>query len=841
MARIVISTLFKATIVVACLSRFESAEASTSIGCPDYRVDTRTNINVRTFGAIPNDGKSDTAAFQLALNQLESAPEGGAMLIPAGKYHIDEPLLLRHGKPVHVRGVGSTSAGHGSVLVWNGETRGPILRARGISNSVLEGFGFTVSSKRKLSYALGIETYRDRDANRNTFRELVVTAPTDQLGDGIRLDAGDSVVGGDGPNVGNAQHCFERVRVMNHSGKAIWIRHPSSTRHLFLHVDILGSASNMPELVASAGLSTAPGDSAFKRGASFRWFGGQIGRVKANFELADPVEDIHIEAVNSEFSDRAIRSVGESSGRTTLISYRSGRFVSRPSTRIPVVDYDHGDRVEFIGNLVSSWSDWSISIQSKNRASLLVGDNHFQRFGAQLPCQPALSLRTRKGVIVSRRNNLFEVLPSEGCAHGSFLDDAADVSDRSLGGEASPSYVYSSAPAFNAIVRGLEPSVIDVTRRPFNAVPNDGRDDTKAFAAAFRAAEALADPKRGMGGVVVFLPSGSYILSESLRLNSQGSVLLHGEGSSNETRLHWVGPDDRPALMLDELRESVFGYFSIRAERPLLTGIEIRTRPPLPVATNLGFYDVAVDGGRESYLGYGIRVRPGHVITEQRKIESYAHNNEAHFFSGCSVRGYREAAYSIEHGQAKTMHFLNSSFDGYGRGRVGVSTNYGAQRGSFKWYGGRGGNNAIADFELGAPTDFILVRDGVFSGSKTFLSKPQFSSPWSVSVLNNRWTGKPGGKNVVLIDLGFSPGPVRILGNHFHVPGDPRSVSIGFDPKLRSSPSITIRGNDFDWAGSSSSIRIVAPGRPPAFKGNRLRTGHGELEYRVIERESRRQ
>ena len=53
----------------------------------------RQIINVLEFGAIPNDGKDDTNALRRAVNYAKVTPNV-ELLLPAGQYHISDPLAL---------------------------------------------------------------------------------------------------------------------------------------------------------------------------------------------------------------------------------------------------------------------------------------------------------------------------------------------------------------------------------------------------------------------------------------------------------------------------------------------------------------------------------------------------------------------------------------------------------------------------------------------------------------------------------------------------------------------------------------------------------------------------
>ncbi len=75
--------------------------------------------------------------------------------------------------------------------------------------------------------------------------------------------------------------------------------------------------------------------------------------------------------------------------------------------------------------------------------------------------------------------------------------------------------------------------ILDVTQSRFGAVPNDGRDDTKATQSAVEAYPS--------GNRIVFLPPGEYIVTDTLRWggtssgNAQKRTILQGAGRGLST------------------------------------------------------------------------------------------------------------------------------------------------------------------------------------------------------------------------------------------------------------------------------------------------------------------
>lgn len=91
-------------------------------------------------------------------------------------------------------------------------------------------------------------------------------------------------------------------------------------------------------------------------------------------------------------------------------------------------------------------------------------------------------------------------------------------------------------------------------------------------------------------------------------------------------------------------------------------------------------------------------------------------------------------------------------------------TNATTNAGSFRWYGGSGGSNQVADYDLGAPTDFIYINGCNQESSQRLLktSSPG-SASWSVTIEGCRWTSNsinPDGK-FILYQL---RGPLNVIG-----------------------------------------------------------------------------
>jgi hypothetical protein len=784
--------------------------------CHPYRVSQEVVVNVLSFGANGDDGLSDaaddTAAFAAAIAALPDA-QGGVLLVPAGLYAIRDTLVIDKSAPVHVLGVGSTASPRGSVLFWRGPSGVPLLRLMGLSDSIIEGIGVGILDPHRLDVAIQSETKTGRPTTRNTFKEIYLTSQTVQLQDGFRFVAGDDA-GGSGPDAGNHCHCFERVSVTNYLGTAFRFMHPGSGGHLFSSSQFACSGY----APGRSGVSTEPVPGRIG-GGGFTWIGGGGGLCDvANFEIAEPNGPIQIEGFNSEISRRTLVSVGPSpSSQVQPVDYRSGRYDTVVEANEPLVTYDHAGALSVQGNVFAFLGQARIEMHPPAPARLTVANNNFQ----DLVGDPSGTLDfavvdAGPNAGVERYGNAFGHYVS-----GSYFTDhePAPLPPAPLPNPPPPGPVPASGPPPPRDAELLmTSSVHEVTA--YGAVANDGLDDTAAFQAAIDAA--LAHHQGG----IVHARAGAYVISDTLVVSADRVLKFRGDGSGN-TVLEWRGQADRPLLLLDGQRDSVFGYFSIRTvvNQRLHAGIVSKTRdefPPLRLPTNLAFYDILIDGF--GGLDYGWRIRPG--VRPDGTLNDF--NNEFHYFVGTEVRDYSLAGYSIEHSQAKTQTFLNSRFDGGHCGLYGVATLFGQMFGSFRWIGGGGGRNLQADFGLGGSDDFILVRDGAFRDSSRFLESGFSSGAWNINLYRNLWATRPElfAADGRIIDY-HKAGPLVLEGNVFEIAGDaPPGARV-----LHSSwfpTTTTAIGNEFLWAGSDAAPRVETVG-PTSGIGTYERTLRGNI------------
>ncbi|MBF0198900.1 MAG: hypothetical protein HQL32_14380, partial [Planctomycetes bacterium] len=75
----------------------------------------RPTLNVKDFGALPNDGIDDTAAFKKAIAAAAANEGKDVLAIPKGRFIISEILLIRHS---HFVLQGSGSGSDGTILAF---------------------------------------------------------------------------------------------------------------------------------------------------------------------------------------------------------------------------------------------------------------------------------------------------------------------------------------------------------------------------------------------------------------------------------------------------------------------------------------------------------------------------------------------------------------------------------------------------------------------------------------------------------------------------------------------------------------------------------------------------
>jgi len=90
-------------------------------------------VDVRAYGAIANDGKDDSVAFNDAIASVSSF--GGTVLVPPGSYHWESTVIIPAGKR-RVRIVSPTSGRSSNAMIkWIGALGGTMLEVENLADS----------------------------------------------------------------------------------------------------------------------------------------------------------------------------------------------------------------------------------------------------------------------------------------------------------------------------------------------------------------------------------------------------------------------------------------------------------------------------------------------------------------------------------------------------------------------------------------------------------------------------------------------------------------------------------------------------------------------------------
>ncbi len=307
-------------------------------------------------------------------------------------------------------------------------------------------------------------------------------------------------------------------------------------------------------------------------------------------------------------------------------------------------------------------------------------------------------------------------------------------------------------------------------------------------------------------GVTILWPYGFFLVTGTIQVYNastgiQGVIWRGGGGSytlnGGGTTFLWFGNASDPLIRLRGVRDSVFTDFGINSStfKPLAEGIRLETQTGVG-ATSRVFRDIRINGTLAG-ITKGFRW----CIGDDAGGSGGDANNDLDWIENTVVTNYSNAAFSIEHGQSKTHTFMNSSFVGNSLGQRGVTTTQAANparnSGSFRWYGGGGGGNLTADFDIGSPDDNINITSANLESSNRFIQTAGPStSPYATTVTNCRWAMNElnADNNVILFQY---KGPLNLIGNFFE------GAPVGFSPKFNINTSSPARGvaigNSISW------------------------------------------
>jgi len=246
-------------------------------------------------------------------------------------------------------------------------------------------------------------------------------------------------------------------------------------------------------------------------------------------------------------------------------------------------------------------------------------------------------------------------------------------------------------------------------------------------------------------GAVLLLPCGITFVSGTIDITSVSGVSGFSMIGCNTsvanlvgTALIWAGNNTDPFLRLRGVRDSNFERFGIFSNNstPLAVAIRSETVTGLSNTAN-NFYKISMNGTSGNGLTKGMQWCTGNDCGGSGTDA----NNDLNYIDSVSVINYVNCAFSIEHGQSKTHTFINSQFV---TGQRGVCTTQAASgpnnSGSFRWFGGAGGSNTVADFDLGSADDSIVIIGCNFENSNRLLQQPNAtSSPWPITIQGCRW------------------------------------------------------------------------------------------------------
>jgi hypothetical protein len=439
-------------------------------------------VDVRAFGAIPNDGIDDTSAIQAAIDSLPpgigvpggKTTTGGVVNFPAGTFNLSSPLRLT--SCVWLRGQGdgstgtilantSTDAGSTAILFytpwWHGYCISPGIQNLSITTIAARGIGIDPTVRIALDDP--------------TIDHVSISAG----GDGIRLD-GASTIG--------AQ--IVDVTIYNPGAAALWLDTGQ------------GSVINHLENVRVQGQARA----GFRATRLVVLMGEQT------------IDNLVIQDVGARVIPLALsgaitaRNICVLTGRKNLRDASLIRIENAQRVWLDHLDWLDGAREVVLDNA------WSVEVGSLSLAggwslaecATIDADSHLSVGTLQLLDDPAPVPSTRgydvQGV---------QVISAD---PGAFFS-------------ATPPETFASGRGVLAPLSSLVCSVAS-----FGAIPNDNIDDTVAIQAAIDALPRGSGLGDAATGGLVLLAEGIYDLSATLRLPS--GVWLRGQGDGTVLYSH---------------------------------------------------------------------------------------------------------------------------------------------------------------------------------------------------------------------------------------------------------------------------------------------------------------
>lgn len=218
-------------------------------------------------------------------------------------------------------------------------------------------------------------------------------------------------------------------------------------------------------------------------------------------------------------------------------------------------------------------------------------------------------------------------------------------------------------------------------------------------------------------GATVFLPRGSYKITDTLTIPTVNGMKFVGDGLG--TRLNWAGAADRPMIRLAGVQRSEVASFEMvgGGSFPLAVGIQVCSVSGATYGSKQNrFRNLALGG-----MAVGIQIG-GPVGGTINLVDA---NNDYHTFDQVWVDNYTDTAFSLENTQVYNLQFRDCMFNANGVGLVGLSTTRNAAAstgGNFSWVGGGGGGCQTTDFSLSPHSAPYRIADATFEGSKRFMT-----------------------------------------------------------------------------------------------------------------------
>lgn len=262
------------------------------------------------------------------------------------------------------------------------------------------------------------------------------------------------------------------------------------------------------------------------------------------------------------------------------------------------------------------------------------------------------------------------------------------------------------------VFAGPFPSWIDV-KKDFGAVGDGVTDDTEALQ------QALASAAQNGKPYVVYLPSGTYRISKTLRLQYQ-HVVLYGEGPSTTTLL-WAGASGQDMVLANGVGWSIWGRLAFDGAGIAGGGLHFSwdTKGPGEYSTQ----GVTITDAVFRNLGKGIvggSTPPGQMDSDVGIFRTR--------FESCSVAGL-----STESWNALDYWVFDSAFVGNARG---LTNRYGG--GNFNVRNSLFTGSTVADVDIGKNAIFLGLRGNTSIGSKQFVHIDTPYDAFSTTLQQNR-------------------------------------------------------------------------------------------------------